>query len=253
MKRYIAIAVLFLAAILTISAGANGLGGVTVIVDRWRWYYDGTESPLARLHDATIFPCDGSKGIYYYTYPHADNVWIHMGFDIARVEYSWHYGSGGGPDFSGTAFGSCGGTVIIPNVLLYTSVSGFFTNEAGGLVNSCTIVSELPASVERITSLCGSAPEDLRLTCAGPVKKLYMADMTGFWQCDPDLQMLGDLFDHGRIETVLVLQGVQLQHVHVVQRVQFFAGQFEKLRVEFDGHYRGSGVGHQMAPISVLY
>jgi hypothetical protein len=190
---------LYPGAILTISAAANGLGGVSVIVDSRRWYYDGSESPLARLHEATIFPCDGSKGIHYYIFPHGDNVWIKMGFEIARVEYSWHYGTGGGPDFSGTAYGSCGGTVIIPNVLLYTSEDGFFINEGGGVVNTCTIVSDLPASVERIRALCKYAPADIRLTCAGPVKKLSMADMRGFWQCDPDLQMLGEarlpLFD----------------------------------------------------------
>lgn len=199
MKRCIGIGVILLAGIVTISAGANGLGDVNVIIDRYRWYYDGTESPLARLHDAMIFPCDGSEAIPYYTYPHGDNVWIKMGFDIARVEFTWHYGTGGGADFSGTAYGSCGGTVIIPNVLLYTSTTGFFTNQGGGLVNTCTIVSDLPASVERITALCGSAPEDIQLTCAGPVKKLYLADTTGFWQCDPDLQILGEarlpLFD----------------------------------------------------------
>jgi hypothetical protein len=198
-KRYIVIGILLLTALLTISAAANGLGGVSVIVDSWRWYYDGIESPLARLHDATIFPCDNSKSVYYYSYPHGDNIWINMGFDIARVEYSWHYGTGGGPDFSGTAYGSCGGVVIIPNVLLYTSEAGFFINQGGGLVNTCTIVSDLPASVDRITALCGSTPEDIRLKCAGPVKKLNLADMSGYWQCDPDLQMLGEarlpLFD----------------------------------------------------------
>jgi hypothetical protein len=174
-------------------------GGVTVIIDWTRFYINGTENPVVRLHDAIIYPCDGGKPIGFYNFPHPDDVWINMGFKIARVEYTWHYGNGGGPDSAGIAYGTCRGKEIIPNVLLYSSQSGFFRTEDGGVVNTCTIVSDLPASVDRLSALCGSTPDDLKLECNGPVKQLNKNDWLGYWQCDPNLRIWGEarlpLFD----------------------------------------------------------
>jgi hypothetical protein len=77
--------------------------------------------------------------------------------------------------------------VIIPNVLLYTSETGFFKWADGGPVNTCTIVSEYPISALAIASLCGSLPEDTTLSCNGPVWKMTESDEKGTWECDPIL------------------------------------------------------------------
>lgn len=202
MKRFIPITlflIVLLAATFVLDGQAAPGSPVTVIIDWTRFYVDGSESPVARLHEAWIFPCDGGKAIHYYVYPHPDDVWVNMGFKIARVEYTWHYGIGGGPDSASVAYGTCQGKEVIPKVFLYSSESGFFTNQDGGLVNTCTIVSDLPASIERITALCASTPTDMKLECNGPVKQLAKDDWAGYWPCDPNLRLWGEarlpLFD----------------------------------------------------------
>lgn len=195
MKLFLSVSLCVIVLLLTFAVfdvQAVSGGGVTVNIDWTRFYVNGTENPVARLHEAWIYPCSGGSPIHYYSYPHPDDVWINMGFKIARVEFSWHYGLGGSPDITGIAYGTCHGKEIIPNVHLYSSLSGFFTTQDGGLVNTCTIVSNLPASIDRLTALCGSTPDDIKLECNGPVKQLNKTDYEGYWQCDPNLRLWGE-------------------------------------------------------------
>lgn len=91
------------------------------------------------------------------------------------------------------AYGECWSAhKVIPKMLLYTSDAGFFTADDGGVVNTCSIISESPASKERITALCGSVPEDINLTCGGPVWQETPGDVRGHWDCDRALESYGE-------------------------------------------------------------
>ena len=50
---------------------------------------------------------------------------------------------------------------------------------------------------------------------------------------------------HVRIEMVLVLEHVHVQHAHVVDSAEGIAGEFVKRRVNFDGEHRAGLVGEQ--------
>ncbi len=189
----IAIAALLIVVLPAAADNGNG-GGVSVTVDGSMFYQDGTEDPLARLHDAWILPCgedpEGEAWVYYYVFPHPDETWTDMGFDIAIVDYSWHYDEGGGPDFYDTAFGSCADEdeVVIPMMWL-------LTRGAPGESPPCILISETHPSRERQMALCFSNQavwEPLgfydpawvadNAPCAGPVSK--SSDNRGSWVCD---------------------------------------------------------------------
>jgi hypothetical protein len=151
---------------------------VTVIVDGTRFFQDGTEDPLARLHDAWILPCgadpyDEGAWYYYYVYPHPDETWTDVGFQIALVDYSWHYGEAGGSDYFDYAEGSCGPDLITLGMMyLSTSEEGFYNSSIDGLaVNTCSVISDAGfPSTERVQAVCGSLPADIqRNRCYAPV------------------------------------------------------------------------------------
>lgn len=84
--------------------------------------------------------------------------------------------------------------LVIPMMYLYTSGAGFYTNPDGGVVNTCSIVSDLgPAGQERIISLCASVPVDINLTCAKPVWQMNPGDFRGYWGCDRAQRAFGEI------------------------------------------------------------
>jgi hypothetical protein len=176
-------------------ADDGGNGGVKVLVDGSRFWQDGSEDPLARLHDAFVYPCSGEEPSYYYAWPHPDESWTDMGFRIANVEYSWHYDLGGGADYFGVANGSCRDLkVVIPNMYL-------LTRGDPGEWPPCFLISETYPSVDRQSALCFSDEEfwgplgfydpdwvaDSEDNCAEPV---YFDGIKNYgeWGCDGLMQ-----------------------------------------------------------------
>lgn len=203
MKTWRAFSVLAILALLAVPVSAfateNG-GGVDVTIDGSSFFQDGTEDPLARLHEAWILPCgeeyESDAWVYYYDFPHPDETWVDMGFPIAVVSYNWHYTEAGNGDYDGEVYGECfEAHTVIPKMYLYTSETGFYTDPEwfDGAVNTCVIVSDLgPASVGRIEALCGSVPVDINLTCAKPVDQLTPTDFRGHWSCDKAQRPYGE-------------------------------------------------------------
>jgi hypothetical protein len=138
----------------------------------------------AKAKFAYVQFCDGSF-YFHHVYAWAPETWD-FGKSIAfaglLVEVQkgrrWHQ------EFL-SAYGNCwSAKEVIPSMLLYTSDAGFYTTDAGRVVNTCSIISEGPASVDRIKVLCKSVPEDINLTCGGPVWQMTAGDTRGFWECD---------------------------------------------------------------------
>ena len=177
-KASFVLAILAILALPLTAAASGGNGGVTVLVNGTQFFQNGTEDPLARLHDAWILPCGADPEaedawVYYYVYPHPDETWVDMGFPIAIVDYSWHYDEGGGADFFDVAEGSCAPDLVALGMMyLSTSVEGFYISSIDGLaVNTCPVISDVGyPSPERVEAVCGSLPADIqRNVCYGTV------------------------------------------------------------------------------------
>lgn len=175
----------------------NGGGYVDVVVDGSRFWQDGTEEPIARLHDAMIYFCDGSQPMYYYEWygggdGHPDETWFDTGKRIAYLDYWWHYDYGGGADFGPVrVYGNCGNDdVVVSHMYLLTSETGFPRSDE--FVNhTCSIVSEVgPPSTDRIVDLCNGLPDDFERVCDADV----IDDGTdmGRWGCDGMLSEQGE-------------------------------------------------------------
>jgi hypothetical protein len=125
-KIFLSLFVLLLAAAFATPKTVKAISGsVSVTVSGTQFYQSGDN---ARLHDATVYPCDGSQPTYYYVFPHPNDVWTDMGFQIKEVDYSWHYGESGGADYSDVAYGNCQVGVPLIQEWVYYSANPFFGN-----------------------------------------------------------------------------------------------------------------------------
>jgi hypothetical protein len=122
MKKKLLLIVVALFAFVALSAFVTP-PTVTVTVNGSQFYQHGVG---ARLHDAWVYPCSGGEPVYYYVYPHPNDTWTNMDFQIKEVDYTWHYGTDGNPDYQGVAYGNCETGVKLTKMYVYYSEKPFF-------------------------------------------------------------------------------------------------------------------------------
>jgi hypothetical protein len=187
----LAVAALLVGAVPAFADGPD----VVVTIDGNTWHYDGTENPLARLHNAWILPCGADpqrneSWKYYYVYPHPDNITVVEDFRIAAVYYTWHLGPNGREDNYGYATVTCDGSPN-PLVTMYVAYSKepFF-----GQTHTITLMSELgPPSKDRVAYWAGVAPDALPMYTF-PCSDVVYDDGTdqGIFSCDVFLNSVGE-------------------------------------------------------------
>ena len=192
-RRFAFTSVLVIAAMLLAAvpaAAENGDGGVDVLIDGNSFFPNGTEDPLARLHEAWVLPCGADpeaedSWYYYYEYPHPDETWTSMAdytegeftANIAAIEYSWHYGEAGGDDYWGYVEGSCEVAAEPPVV---TGLWGYVNPAADR--NICYILS--------LTSPTQSEEDN-------DVRRLCFKESSPDWWNGATLLTHGDVYENG--------------------------------------------------------